>query len=138
MRASHAFLMRQAAWTALGGGALLWAANLVLLTIIGREVRYTVCSGPLLHLPPGTLHWPPLGHNLYLVTWQHADALAALGLTVVGMFLLLAVSPQVPTWQRTLTLLGTLLLSLLATALLGLMAQYDLLRAHLDALVRCL
>lgn len=125
-------------WTVLGAGALLWAVNLILLGMIQQDVSYTVCAGPLLHIPPGTLHWPPQGHNLYLVDWHHAASLAAIGGTVVGTFLILQGSPGVAVRQRLMTLLGSIAVSLLGAAVLWLAVQYDLVSAHVQALVGCL
>lgn len=130
--------LRDLAQSVLGLAALLWAANLVLLYLIGQEVTFTVCDGPLLHIPPGSFHWPPRAHNLYLVGLHHTALLSAMGATIIGAFLLLHSSPTVPTRQRLLTLSGCIGASLLAAAVLWLAVQYDLINAHVQALVGCL
>ena len=117
---------------------LLWVAALVLLAAIDQSVTYTVCAGPLLHLPPPTVHWPPQGQNLGLLDLQHTVTLVAVAITIIGAFSVLHANPQINALRRTAWLLASIGGSLMAAALLWLAVQYHVLNANIDALAHCL
>ena len=117
---------------------LLWVAALVLLALVYQEVTYVVCDGPLLHLPPPTVHWPPQGKNVQLIDLQHQFTIWAAGISMIGAFLALYTEPAMGVIQRTRLLVGSVFGALILAAFLWLLVEQHVIHAHVDALARCL
>jgi hypothetical protein len=117
---------------------LLWIATVVAVWLIQTEVSYTVCDGPLLQLPPPTVHWPPQGHHTELLGMEQRLAGFATGASVLGVFLLLYARPDLRTLHRAGLLIGSLIGSLLLSGLLWLVVQHHVLGATLSAFGSCL
>jgi len=117
---------------------VLWVAALVFLGLVIENVTYTICDGPLLHIPPGTIHWPPSGQNLELLTMEHDLTLAAVVVSISAAFLTLFASPRVRVMRRVWWFIGTTVGSCLIGIVLWLINEAHVLHAHVDALVQCL
>jgi hypothetical protein len=116
---------------------LFWVASLAALVLVYQNVTYTLCSGTILQIPPPSVHWPPQGHNLWYVDLLHRLTLVSVGVTVIGVFLVLYVSPHIDPFRRAGWLIATIVGTLMLAALFWLTGEYHSLRAHIDAIGNC-
>ncbi|GAC1473415.1 MAG: hypothetical protein PVSMB7_27360 [Chloroflexota bacterium] len=135
-RTREGFLLGARAICSLAG--LCWVAALIALALVYAMVSYSLCSGTILQFPPPTVHWPPEGHNLQFVDLLHSLTAVAMGMTIIGVFLVLYASPERGAYDRTRWFLATVAGTLVMGALFWLAGEYHSLRAHLDALGNCL
>lgn len=117
---------------------VLWGSALVALFLVSANVSYTVCNGSLLQLPPPTVHIPPEAHGLEYLAILHGCALAAVGATVIGVFLVLYAARHLNPIRRGGWLIGSVAATLMAAGLLWLAGEYFSLNAHLQGVIHCL
>lgn len=117
---------------------LLWIIALLLVMAISQTISYTVCDGTLLHLPPPAVHWPPEGHNIGLISVQHAVMLIAVAVSILGAFFTQAMAPDLSSRERIRGLMIAVAGSLVSAGVLWLLVERFDVGARLDALAGCL